>query len=113
MKIKINYEHKNIFYRISKNCTDTPFSSIAMRQINTPFNPPAQEFQTTVLAQSQDVATNASNQKSSASLSSVESLNSLSEQDIGMIGEILDDNLVLSNLDGFRRGGPQLRVKIK
>ena len=84
-----------------------------MRQINTPFNPPTQEFQTTVLAQSQDVATNASNQKSSASLSSVESLNSLSEQDIGMVGEILDDNLVLSNLDGFRRGGPQFRVKIK
>ena len=75
------------------------------------FNPPAQEFQTTVIAQSQEMATTGSNQKSSASLSSVESLNSLSEQDIGMIGEIIDDNLVLSNLDGFRRGGPQLWVK--
>lgn len=41
------------------------------------------------------------------SVSSLETLSSLSDHDLHRAAEIIDSNQVLSNLDGFRRGGPQ------
>ena len=59
-------------------------------------------------SRSRGAESRARNDSDQNSLKSESSVLSAFRQDVSQTAEIIDDNMVLSNLDGMRRGGPQL-----